>query len=225
MAAPAQLWAGIALVVLAVLLWGGRGVLSAGQKHSWDSGAAPPSTVSLTSGHTYTLSMSGGVVALVERQGSAEPATTCTATDSSGASEELAVATQSDDPRVLHVIGRFTASRDERVSIICEDAGPIFVDDADDAHADRAGTLTLLMAILFVVGVGLVLNGAYRYTEDYAAAVAEQGDADEGDADQGEGDQGEGDQGDADEPAPRSDSWFEPDVDPSSLSEPDVNRD
>ncbi|MGI8881182.1 MAG: hypothetical protein ACR2KJ_11890 [Jatrophihabitans sp.] len=195
-AAPVQLWTGIALVVLAVLLWGGRGVLSAGQKHSWDSGATPPSTVSLTGGHTYTLSTSGGVVALVERQGSAQPAASCTATDSSGASEELAVVTQTDDPRVLHVIGRFTASRDEQVSIICQDAGPIFVDDADDAHADRAGTLTLLMTILFAAGVGLVLNGAHRYTEAYAAAVAEQGDVEEGDEPSG----------------PSSDSWFEPDV-------------
>ncbi len=172
-AAPGQLWAGILLVVLAVLLWGGRGVLSAGQKHSWDSGATPPATVSLTGGHSYTLSTSGGVVALVERQGSVEPTASCTATDSSGASEELAVATQSDDPRVLHVIGRFTAARDERVSITCEDAGPVFVDDADDAHADRAGTVTLLMIVLFTAGVILSLNGAYRYTEAYAAAVAE----------------------------------------------------
>src|SRR5882757_11431797 len=57
----------VGLLLAAVLCGGLYRVADGAEKHSYNSGAQPPATVKLTTGHTYEISVPGGRKALQKR--------------------------------------------------------------------------------------------------------------------------------------------------------------
>jgi hypothetical protein len=167
----ALLIAGVALLLLAMVVFGGSRVLAAGQRHAYDSRATPPATYRLTAGKDYQLSAPGGVAALTKAGLLVTGETVnCTSTDSAGVQRPLIIQSTKDDDRDLTEVATFQTDSTGTMHISCAGISKVFVDDADNAAADIAGSLMLLTIVLGVLGVLAAASGGYALSNERAAS-------------------------------------------------------
>ena len=154
----------VALIIATVLFAGLYRVANGVEKHSYNAGAVPPTTVVLTSGRTYEISLPGGRDALEKRGVSVTQALAqCAWTQRSGSPSEqvLDVTVVSADVRPTHAIATFVAPVSGRVHIDCAGWGAVYVDNADNAGWDYAGLFLVLTTICLTLAVALGLSALY----------------------------------------------------------------
>ncbi|HEY2043530.1 MAG TPA: hypothetical protein VGH11_12705 [Jatrophihabitans sp.] len=166
LAPAARFGAGVVVLLLGLVAFGGSRVLAAGQRHAYDKGAIPPATYQLTAGKVYQLSAPGGVAALTKLGLlTTGAALNCHATDPTGVETQLSIQSTKDDPRDLTEFATFQAASTGPVHISCTGLARVFVDDAADAGTDVAGALMVLATALGVIGVAAVASGGYAMSE------------------------------------------------------------
>lgn len=154
-----------AIVALLLLIAGGLylavfKVADARARHAFNAGWRPPSSVALTAGRTYQISVRGGADALRARQ--ADPtAPRCTWSADSSARQPLQVSPLGADSGALNVVGTFVAPAGGPLHIECAPWGPVSVDDADDSSVDLPGVFVLLSAVTLTAGIALGVGLAY----------------------------------------------------------------
>jgi hypothetical protein len=158
--------AGLVLILLGATLWILYRYQSGRERHSYTTGGAPPATVHLTAGHTYWLSIAGGVdreVAL----GLDPRALQCTQTGAGSAPRVLVLSPESADTKLTHQIASFVAPLTGDVHVDCDRLGAVYIDDADNSY-DYAGLWLVLTSIALAIGIPLslapVVVGARRPT-------------------------------------------------------------
>jgi hypothetical protein len=153
----------VVLVALAALFAVLYSIDNSRESHSYNRGATPPTTVHITSGRQYEISMPGGPSALTARVG-ATAALNCNYSQLGGSSTNALETTRlGSDTRTTHAVGTFIASVTGLVHIECRSLSSTFVDDADDVSGDPAGFFLLLATICLSLGVMLGLSALYRY--------------------------------------------------------------
>lgn len=177
----------VALLLAAVLFGGLYRVADGLEKHSYNSGAAPPDTVTLTQGRTYQISVPGGRKALA-RQGISTKVAQCSLSQPSGNTQTLTVTLLSNDVRPTNAIATFVAPLSGPVHINCGPWGAVYVDDADNTGWDYAGLFLLLTAICLTLAVALGLSALYARHGDQVERGVEVG---VGDHEVGRGDGGD----------------------------------
>lgn len=150
----------VVLLLAAVLFGGLYRVADSLEKHSYNSGAVPPDTVTLTQGHTYQISVPGGRKALAKR-GISTSTALCSLSLPSGVTQTLNVSPLSNDVRPTNTIATFVAPLSGSVHIDCGPWGAVYVDDADNSGWDYAGLFLLLTAICLTLAVALGLSALY----------------------------------------------------------------
>jgi hypothetical protein len=163
----------VVLLVATVLFAGLYRFADGAEKHSYNAGAVPPSTVAVTEGHTYEISVPGGRKALTNR-GVLVSGQPCTWTQGTGPAQVLKITVLSTDVRPTHALATFTAPVSGRIHIDCGQWGAVFVDDADDSGWDFAGLFLVLTAICLTLGVALGLSALYgrtRHDDEIERAV------------------------------------------------------
>ena len=175
----------VVLVVAAALFAGLYRVADGAEKHSYNSGAVPPTTVRLTQGHSYEISVPGGRDALANR-GIATAQAQCSWSQEGRPDEVLNVTAISAGVRPTHAIATFVAPVSGQVHINCPEWGAVYVDDSDDSGWDYAGLFLVLTAICLTLGVALLLSALYarsagrsRDDDEVEAGVAARGGYDE----------------------------------------------
>lgn len=151
--------AGVALLLLALVLFGGSRVVAAGQQHAYDPAATPPPSYRLTAGQTYQLSSARPVAEL--KQAGVLPNLACFITSGSGAPTPLALASTTDDDRNLHAFATMVAPSTGQFRLSCTGIAEVFVDDADDAEPDLSALLVLLSIAVGLLGVIAACSGGY----------------------------------------------------------------
>ncbi|MDQ1744468.1 MAG: hypothetical protein QOE23_2807 [Pseudonocardiales bacterium] len=157
--AGTRIAAGVALLLLAVVLFGGSRVVAAGQRHAYDPGASPPASYALTAGTTYQLSSARSVAEL--KAAGLLSDLTCFLTSGTGEQLPLSLASTADDDRNLHVFATLVAPSTARVHLSCTGIADVFVDDADSAGPDRSAVLLLASIGAGLVGVITACSGGY----------------------------------------------------------------
>jgi hypothetical protein len=147
------------LILAGLLLLGLYRLIGGTEPHAYAPGATPPNSVQVTAGHTYRLSVPGGVKAL-HAQGLQQGTLRCSLTGTDGIPQPLTLTRESDGTRATNVVASFTAPAGGPVHADCTGWGAMFVDDADDAPADTAGWCLLGSIVALTVGVGLALSAA-----------------------------------------------------------------
>jgi hypothetical protein len=163
LAAPATL-----LVLLGLFLFGLAKVVSAGEHHSYVAGATAPSAVRVTEGRSYEISVHGGVPSLLAR-GVDIKTPQCTWSIGSAQAQALQVSPENDDTKATNTVASFVAPASAQISIDCAGWGSLFVDDADNAPGDIAGTLLIGGIIALTIGALLALSAARQW---YSSAGA-----------------------------------------------------
>ncbi len=128
-----------------------------GERHSWVAGAAPQGAVELTAGRTYSLGIHGGVAELA-RRGVQPAALTCSYTPAAGATRQLQVTPLDASTRALDEIATFIAPLTGPARVACDGVGNVYVDNAGNAGADRAGWFLLAGTVALTVGLPLLLS-------------------------------------------------------------------
>lgn len=159
----------VMLVVLGigfVVLWR---VAAGSEQHSYDRGAVPPAFVELTGGHSYAISIRGGVPTELTR-GVSPDSLTCTVSGSGVGTQRLTLATEQEGTKATDQIASFVSPVSGQVQVACPGLEAVFVDDADDAGFDYAGLLLWLGVLALVIGVPLglsILRESVRPREDH----------------------------------------------------------
>ena len=145
------------LVILGVgfcVLWK---VASGTERHSYDRGAVPPVFVELTGGHSYAISIPGGVSAEGEH-GVTPDLLSCAVSGTGIGSRQLKLQPEQDGSKATDQIASFVSPVTGTVEVGCQQLPKVFVDDADDAGFDSAGLLLWFGVLALVVGVPLGLS-------------------------------------------------------------------
>jgi len=145
------------LLVVGVLLAGLYRVTSGTERHSYASDAVPPANVQVTVGHSYMISVPGGVAALQDHDLSPS-GLRCEWSAGGSAAQPLSVQLYGPDAKATDAIGTFTAPVTGQIHIDCSGWGAVFVDDADDAGGDLAGLFLVLCVIALTIGAALGLS-------------------------------------------------------------------
>lgn len=159
-----RLAAGVALLLLAVLLFAGSRVVAAGQQHSYDPGASAAKAYHLTSGETYHLSASVGVAALQKQGVLTSPACTWSADGELQNPLEVQV---TDNDRELRTFASFTAPVTGELQLGCARIAQVFVDDSDGAGRDNSAILLLLTVAVGVAGITSAVSGGYALAANH----------------------------------------------------------
>jgi hypothetical protein len=155
-----RLAAGVALILVAVLVYALSRLLAAGQLHSYDAGASPPAAARLIAGKQYQLSSPIGVATLRKR-GLLDSLSCSWSSDGQVQYQVNVVAIMNDD-RDLRTFATVTAPASGRFRVYCTGIDKVFVDDAEDTGRDTSAVLVLLSALIGVLGVPLAVSGWYR---------------------------------------------------------------
>jgi hypothetical protein len=148
--------AGVALLVVGAGLWLGYRLLVGTEPHSYAQGA-PPEAVRLINGHTYSLAIRGGVPA-EQQLGIPPTALRCAVSGPSIGVRPLTLRPEASDTKAINQIATFVAPVSGRVHLSCAGLTAVFIDDAADAPADRAGLALLLAVIALTFGIALALS-------------------------------------------------------------------
>ncbi len=147
--------AGVVLTLLGLALFVLSRTSLSGEHHAYALGSAP-SSVQVTAGHTYRVSIRGGVGRAQEL--GVTPATlSCTLSSSTVGTRGLTVTPEAVDTKATQVIASFVAPLSGRVQLACNGLPHVFVDNADDSGFDTAGLLLLAAVLALAVGVPLLL--------------------------------------------------------------------
>ncbi|MDT4924406.1 MAG: hypothetical protein QOG01_2119 [Pseudonocardiales bacterium] len=176
--------AGLLLIVLGAAFWILSRYQSGREQHSYSSGGAPPATVHLTQGHTYWLSIAGGVQREVTL-GLDPAALQCTQTGAGSAPRVLVVSPEAADTKLTHQIASFVAPLTGDVHVGCDGLGTVYIDDADNSY-DYAGLWLVLAAITLTIGIPLSLAPVVVGTRRSATTEPEDPEFDPADADDSE---------------------------------------
>ena len=149
--------AAVALVLIAIACGFGYRLLAGSARHSYSSGAVPPASARVTFARNYELAVPGGVRALVSR-GVNPDTLACLWSGSSAVSQKLTITVAGSDTKATDVIATFVAPTSGPISVDCLGWGAVFVDDADDAAPDVAGTFLVLCVLALAVGLPLGLS-------------------------------------------------------------------
>jgi hypothetical protein len=151
---PVKAGVAAALVIAGLVLAGLYRIVAGTQSHAFSPGAQPPTGIHVTTGHTYEISVPGGVQAL--RDHGVDPgALQCSWSSRGSGSQLLQVAASGLETKATNVIATFTAPVTGELTIECAGWGPVFVDDADSTPADTAGWILLLAVIALATGGAL----------------------------------------------------------------------
>ena len=143
--------------IVAALLFGALYRIVGGtERHAFSPGAVAPSTVHVTIGKSYLLSVPGGVKDLQGR-GIDVATPQCEWSVGGAASQALSVTAAGANTKATDVVGTFVAPYTGKLHVDCLGWGPMFVDNADDSAPDAAGWLLLLATISLTAGVALAL--------------------------------------------------------------------
>ena len=156
----ATLVAGVVLLLLALVLFGGSRVVAAGQRHAYDPAANPPPAYRLTAGKTYQLS-SAQSVAELKKAGALAGGLECFATSAQGVRTLVPLASTAEDDRNLHQFATLVAPSTGEFHLSCTGIADVFVDDADNAAPDRSAPLVLLSIVAGLLGVIAACSGGY----------------------------------------------------------------
>lgn len=152
-------------MLLGILLAGLYRVASGNERHAYSSGAVPPSSIHVTSGHSYLISVPGGVSALQDHD--LNPSgLRCEWSSGGSATQALSVQLYGPDSKATDAIGTFAAPVGGQIHVDCIGWGAVFVDDADDASGDLAGLFLLLCVIVLTFGAGLGLSALRLHHAD-----------------------------------------------------------
>lgn len=158
-----RLVAPLALIAIGVVCWAFARSSTFTSAHSYSAAGTPSATVHLTRGHTYSLAVPGGITAL-HRLGVNAATATCTATGSNGFPGRLTLHAEAADTKAVNEFASFVAATTGQVTVACtspagaKDAVACYVDNADDAAADRSGYLLLIAVAALVLGLPLLLS-------------------------------------------------------------------
>jgi hypothetical protein len=144
------------LLVVGAGLWLGYRLLAGTEPHSYAQGA-PPAAVRIVAGHTYSLAIRGGVQA-EQQLGIPPTALRCAVSAPRIGVRPLTLRPEASDTKAINQIATFVAPVTGRVHLSCAGLTAVFVDDAADAPADRAGLALLLAVIALTLGVALALS-------------------------------------------------------------------
>ncbi len=151
------------MLVLLGMVFAGMSRIAAGtERHSFSPSAVPPATVQVTSGHTYLVSVPGGVDALSKR-GLNPSGLRCEWSAADSGPQPLDVSLYGPDSKATNAIGSFVAPVTGAIHINCVGWGTVFVDDAANASGDAAGLLLVLCIVAFTVGLALCLSAWRSY--------------------------------------------------------------
>jgi hypothetical protein len=156
-AAVRSLLAGAVLMLVGLAAWALYAVQSGREAHAYTAGQDPPAYVRLIPGHTYSISIPGGLNRLPEL-GVQPTALQCTAAAPGQVGGSLAVAAE-QNTKATDRIASFQSRLDGKVHIECARVGAVFVDDAADAGFDWSGAWIVLTSIALAVGIPLTLSG------------------------------------------------------------------
>jgi hypothetical protein len=147
----------VVLLVAGILLAGLYRVTSGTERHAYSSNAVPPSTVHVTVGHTYLISVPGGVSALQDHD--LNPSgLRCEWSSGGSATQALSVQLYGPDSKATDAIGTFGAPVNGDIHLDCIGWGAVFVDDADHAGGDLAGLFLVLCILALTLGAALGLS-------------------------------------------------------------------
>jgi hypothetical protein len=151
---------GVSLMFAAVLLLGIAGVLFGTERHSYAGDAVPPTNATVREGHTYRLSIHGGVQALAKR-GLQSTGLQCEWASPGAASQVLSITAESAGTKATNSIATFTAPIGGPIQVSCTGVGPVFIDDAENASPDVAGFFLVAGMAVFMVGLLMVSSGKF----------------------------------------------------------------
>ncbi|HJQ02211.1 MAG TPA: hypothetical protein VJ851_11460 [Jatrophihabitans sp.] len=152
--------AGVALLLLAVLVYALSRLLASGQSHSYDPGASPPAGARLIAGKQYELS-SPTLVSTLRKRGLLD-SLSCSWSGTGGVQYQVNVVSIMNDDRNLRTFAAVTAPATGRFQVSCIGIDRVFVDDAEDSSRDTSAAVLLLSALIGVLGVPLAVSGWYR---------------------------------------------------------------
>lgn len=148
--------AGAVLTLLGLLLFVLSRTAQSREHHAYAQGSAP-GTVPVTAGHTYHLSLRGGV-AKAQALGATPATLSCTLSSPTTGTRAQSVTPEAVDTKATQVIATFTAAVSGRVQVACAGLPRLFVDDADGTGFDTAGLLVLASVVALGIGVPLLLS-------------------------------------------------------------------
>ncbi|MEP6598121.1 MAG: hypothetical protein ABJB98_01590 [Actinomycetota bacterium] len=170
-------WSAIAAVLLliaAVLYLGLFQVVDAVERHAFNSGWLPKSTVQLSAGKAYHISVRGGAEVLSKRGEDLTFPQCWWSTDRPG-SQSLTVTPVAADSHSLNVVASFVAPVTGPVHVECPPWGAVSVDDSDDSAVDLAGFFLLLAVVCLTAGAALGLSLLRRVASGPPARHAQDG--------------------------------------------------
>jgi hypothetical protein len=160
---------GVVIVVLAMVFFAAARLVAGSQRHAYDRRATPPPTYHLSAGRTYQLSSADSVKTLIGRGALNKDTLSCSTVSTDGVQQPLTIDSTITDDRSLHLFATFRSAITGDVHVTCASIGDVFVDDADDAATDWSGALVLLSTLLGVLGVIVMMSGAYAYQNPRAS--------------------------------------------------------
>jgi hypothetical protein len=153
----------VALLLLGLAAFGLWRVLSGSEDLPFAKGATPPSTVSVTSGHVYSLAVPGGVSAMrdsgvpLRADGSALVLECRYTTPGEPGTVPLTVTPEGPGTKYETTVGTFVAPVTGRIHVDCSSWGAMFVPNSDDHSTDFSGWALLASIVLLTFGAALAM--------------------------------------------------------------------
>jgi hypothetical protein len=165
---PTRAVAAVVLLLLGLAAFGGWRIASGAQELPFDKSAAPPSSVQVTKGNTYSLAVPGGVRAMIAHHvpvrytnGQNVIVLQCTSSSTSANGTSglpLTVTPESSTTKAENTVGHFVAPDTGRIHVDCAGWGAMFVPDSNDRAYDWAGLALLIAVITLTIGAALALT-------------------------------------------------------------------
>lgn len=149
---------GIVVVLAGTACWALYAVQAGRERRAYAHGGAPPASVQLSAGHTYWLSVPGGVRHL-DAIGVQVSSLQCTAAAAGQTPAALQITAQGKDTKATDEIASFFSGITGRVHVECAGVGAVFVSGGGAEGLDWSGLWLILASVLLVIGIPLTLSG------------------------------------------------------------------
>jgi hypothetical protein len=166
----------IGLVLIGLVSLGLWRVIGGSEHEAFAPGATPPESSKVTSGHSYSLAVPGGVQAMlrhgiqtVNGQNGSTLGLTCEWSVDGSANQALTVSVESLDTKAETKVATFTAPVTGDLSVSCDGWGRMFIPDADSSSGDPSGIFLLLSIIALTLGGALGLSAMYKASLERAS--------------------------------------------------------
>lgn len=154
----------VALLLLGFAALGLWRVLSGSEDLPFAKGATPPSTVTVTSNHEYSLAVPGGVSAMrdhgvpLRADGSALILECRYTTPGQPGTTPLTVTPEGPGTKFETTVGTFLAPVSGRIHVTCSGWGAVFVPDSNDRSTDFSGWALLASIFFLTIGAALAMT-------------------------------------------------------------------